>query len=225
MKMGARLGCIGLGKMGTPLSRNLLADGHAVCGFDVDGRRMAQLREAGGSPLRERAGGRPSARTSCSPCCFAPNRSRRAPSGLRASPPRARRGLVLVEMSTMKPRMVRRTGEGSWKQKGWRWSMPPCPARCRTSSRGRWPTWWGGKEEVFTRIKPHHRASGGKASSIPAPHGTGCSMKLVTNLIVNAGVALLAEGPAPRGERSGLAPGRDHVLPALGSGRRAFFWS
>ncbi len=47
--MGEKLGMIGLGKMGLPLSRQLMADGHAVCGYDIDPERMKLLKDAGGS--------------------------------------------------------------------------------------------------------------------------------------------------------------------------------
>jgi 3-hydroxyisobutyrate dehydrogenase-like beta-hydroxyacid dehydrogenase len=47
--MGEKLGMIGLGKMGLPLSRQLMADGHTVTGFDIDPERMALLVAAGGS--------------------------------------------------------------------------------------------------------------------------------------------------------------------------------
>ncbi len=39
---------IGLGNMGLPMAKNLIAAGHAVTGFDLAGANMAALREAGG---------------------------------------------------------------------------------------------------------------------------------------------------------------------------------
>ena len=47
--MGEKLGMIGLGKMGLPLSLQLMSDGHAVCGYDIDPERMKLLKDAGGS--------------------------------------------------------------------------------------------------------------------------------------------------------------------------------
>lgn len=47
--MGEKLGMIGLGKMGLPLSLQLMNDGHAVCGYDIDPERMKLLKDAGGS--------------------------------------------------------------------------------------------------------------------------------------------------------------------------------
>jgi len=51
MEMGMRLGMIGLGKMGLPLARQMMADGHEVCGYDIDPERMKMFKEAGGHPV------------------------------------------------------------------------------------------------------------------------------------------------------------------------------
>ncbi|MGI9521316.1 MAG: NAD(P)-binding domain-containing protein, partial [Hyphomicrobiaceae bacterium] len=47
--MVEKLGMIGLGKMGLALSRQLIADGHEVCGYDIDPDRMKLLAASGGS--------------------------------------------------------------------------------------------------------------------------------------------------------------------------------
>ena len=47
--MGEKLGMIGLGKMGLPLSHQLMMDEHTVCGYDIDPERMTLLKDAGGS--------------------------------------------------------------------------------------------------------------------------------------------------------------------------------
>ena len=48
--MGEMLGMIGLGKMGLPLSRQMMADGHEIVGYDIDPARMKMLEEEGGRP-------------------------------------------------------------------------------------------------------------------------------------------------------------------------------
>jgi len=48
--MGDNLGMIGLGKMGLGLAQQMMADGHAVCGYDIDPARMQMLAAAGGTP-------------------------------------------------------------------------------------------------------------------------------------------------------------------------------
>lgn len=44
----ARIGFIGLGNMGLPMARNLLAAGHDVVGFDLSAAQMAAVANAGG---------------------------------------------------------------------------------------------------------------------------------------------------------------------------------
>jgi 3-hydroxyisobutyrate dehydrogenase len=44
----ATIGFVGLGNMGLPMARNLLAKGHAVIGFDLMDEALAALAEAGG---------------------------------------------------------------------------------------------------------------------------------------------------------------------------------
>lgn len=45
------IGIIGLGIMGSAMARALLAAGHEVIGFDIDGKRMQALRRAGGRAM------------------------------------------------------------------------------------------------------------------------------------------------------------------------------
>ena len=47
--MGEKLGMIGLGKMGLALSKEMIADGHEVVGYDIDSDRMKMLEDLGGS--------------------------------------------------------------------------------------------------------------------------------------------------------------------------------
>ncbi|MEE9241187.1 MAG: NAD(P)-dependent oxidoreductase [bacterium] len=77
----------------------------------------------------------------------------------------------------------------------------------------------GGKKEVYERILPIISPLG-KSVTYTGKNGTACAMKLVTNLIVNAGVALLAEGLL-LGERSGLS--KELMMECLKSNAAASF--
>ncbi len=52
----AEIGFIGLGNMGLPMARNLVAAGHAVTGFDLNEAACAALQEAGGAVADDAAG-------------------------------------------------------------------------------------------------------------------------------------------------------------------------
>ena len=45
-----RVGCVGLGIIGSAFSNLLLVNGFKVCGYDVDRRRLVLLKKRGGRP-------------------------------------------------------------------------------------------------------------------------------------------------------------------------------
>ena len=49
--MNKNLGMIGLGKMGLALSKQMIADGHTVYGYDIDPDRIKLLQKEGGIPV------------------------------------------------------------------------------------------------------------------------------------------------------------------------------
>lgn len=213
--MGEKLGFIGLGKMGTPLTRNLLADGHEVSGYDIDPKRMQMLKEAGGHPAS-------SAKdvASRSDVVFTMllkpehiEESTIGPEGIAAA---GKDGLVLIEMSTMNPNWSRGLAE---KLAGQGVAMLDAPVsgtvphvESRTLA-----YMVGGEKAAYERVLPIIEPLA-KSVIHTGGNGTGCSMKLVTNLIVNAGVALLAEGLL-LGERSGLSS--ETIMNCLRSGAAA----
>ncbi len=213
--MREKLGFVGLGKMGTPLTRNLLADGHEVAGFDVDPVRMEQLKEAGGTPcmnakeVAERS-------DVVFTMLLRPEHIEMNTIGAEGIATAGKKGLILVEMSTMNP-----TWSADLARKlvarGVEMVDAPVSGTVPHVESRTLAYMVGGKKEIFERIKP---IIGPLAKSVlhTGANGTGCSMKLVTNLIVNAGVALLAEGLL-LGERSGLST--DTILSCLRSGAAA----
>ncbi|MDA0999346.1 MAG: NAD(P)-dependent oxidoreductase [bacterium] len=213
--MGENLGFIGLGKMGTPLTRNLMADGHKVSGYDVDPARMKMLEEAGGHPAssaKEVAGRADVVFTMLlKPGHIEENTI--GPKGIAAA---GKKGLILIEMSTMNPNWSRGLAE---KLAGRGITMLDAPVsgtvphvESRTLA-----YMVGGEKAAYERILPIISPLA-KSVIHTGGNGTGCSMKLVTNLIVNAGVALLAEGLL-LGERSGLSA--ETIMSCLRSGAAA----
>ena len=213
--MGEKLGFIGLGKMGTPLTRNLIEDGHEVSGFDVDPIRMEQLRESGGTPC---ANAKKVAERSdvvftmlLKPEHIEMNTI--GPEGVAAA---GKEGLILIEMSTMNPTWSVGLAR-ELEAKGVAMVDAPVSGTVPHVESRTLAYMVGGKKEIFERIKPIIEPLA-KSVLHTGPNGTGCSMKLVTNLIVNAGVALLTEGLL-LGERSGLS--HDTIMSCLRSGAAA----
>lgn len=199
--MAERLGFIGLGKMGMPLSRNLLADGHEVTGYDVDPARLAILERAGG---RAAASAREVAERAdvVFTMLLKPGHIEENTTGPEGISSAGRKGLVLVEMSTMNPDWSRGLAE-KLARRGVEMLDAPVSGTVPHVESRTLTYMVGGKKEVFERVRPII-APLAKSVYHTGPNGSGCSVKLVTNLIVNAGIALLAEGLL-LGERCGLS--------------------
>ncbi len=210
--MGEKLGFIGLGKMGTPLTRNLMADGHEVCGFDVDEMCMEQLREAGGTPCvnaREVAERSDVVFT----MLLKPEHIEMNTIGPEGIASAGKEGLILIEMSTMNPTWSAGLAK-KLEARGVEMVDAPVSGTVPHVESRTLAYMVGGKKEIFEHIKPIIEPLA-KSVLHTGPNGTGCSMKLVTNLITNAGVAVLAEGLL-LGERSGLS--HDTIMDCLRSG-------
>lgn len=199
--MGEKLGMIGLGKMGLPLSRQMMADGHEIVGYDIDPARMKMLEEEGGRPAasaKEVAGQ--------SDITFSillkPEHIEENTFGPKGIVAAGKKGLIHVEMSTMEPSFqaglaARLAAEGV--------EMLDAPI---SGSHNRVDTrtisfMVGGKKEVFERVKPILDPLAADAAHT-GPSGTGATMKVVTNLFVNSCTALFAELIVV-GERAGLS--------------------
>lgn len=210
--MGEKLGMIGLGKMGLPLSRQMMADGHAVTGFDKDAQRMDLLVAAGGS-----AAGSAREVAENSDITFSillhPDHIEEntiGPNGIVAA---AKKGLIHVEMSTMHPSWQASLAE---KLAGHGISMLDAPI---SGSHNRVDTrtisiMVGGDAEAFERVRPILEPLATDVTHT-GPSGTGATMKVVTNLFVNSCMALMAEMILV-GERAGLS--HDIMKKCLGAG-------
>lgn len=199
--MGEKLGMIGLGKMGLPLARQLMADGHQVCGYDIDAKRMQLLREAGGSSTR-------SARELAehSDITFSVllkpehiEENTLGPNGIAAA---GRKGLIHVEMSTMHPAWQKDLAEKLAARGIDMLDAPISGSHNRVDTRTI-SIMVGGKREVFERLRPVLEPLAVDVTHT-GPSGTGATMKVVTNLFVNACTALMAEMVVV-GERAGLS--------------------
>ena len=199
--MGERLGMIGLGKMGLALARTMMADGHEVCGYDIDPVRMQMLEQAGGHPV---ASAKEMARRSditfsilLKPEHIEENTL--GPNGIAAA---GTKGLVHVEMSTMLPKFQRDLAEKLGPVGIETLDAPISGSHPKVADRT--ITFMvGGKKDVFERVLPILKPLAASVEHT-GPNGTGATMKIVTNLFVNSSVALLAEVVLV-GERAGLS--------------------
>lgn len=208
--MGDKLGMIGLGKMGLGLAQQMMADGHAVCGYDIDPVRMQMLAESGGMPL---ANAREVAANSdiTFSILLKPEHIEENLFGPDGIDKAGKTGLIHVEMSTMPPAFskelaTRLAGSGiDMLDAPISGSTPQVDARTITFM-------VGGSDDAFARVQPIIAPISADATHTGLS-GTGGVMKVVTNMYVNASTALIAE-MLLTGERAGLSPDvMRHCLP------------
>ena len=150
--MGEKLGFIGLGKMGLPLSENLIGDGHEVSGYDIDPVRRKIFKEMGGRPAntsREVA--------ECSDIIFTtllkPEHIEENVLGSTGIVSAGKEGLILIEMSTMHPDWSASLAANLNSRKVYMVDAPVSGSVPHVKSRTL-SYMVGGEKEVYNRILP-----------------------------------------------------------------------
>jgi len=131
-----------------------------------------------------------------------------APAGALAG---ARPGTMVVDMSTVSPRMSRRLYEVA-RSAGVSVLNAPVSGSTPQAERGQLVIFVGGEEEVYQKCQPLLAQLGSKILYL-GPSGSGTMMKLCVNTLLGLGVQALAEAIA-LGEKGGLP--RERLLEVLG---------
>jgi 3-hydroxyisobutyrate dehydrogenase-like beta-hydroxyacid dehydrogenase len=197
-----KLGMIGLGKMGLPLSRQLIADGHAVCGYDVDPERMRLLVEAGGSAATSAREVAENSDITFS-ILMKPEHIEENTIGLNGIAAAGKSDAIHVEMSTMYPDWQRALA-GRLAERGITMLDAPISGSHNRVDARTISFMVGGPEVAFERIRPILEPLAVDVTHT-GPSGSGAAMKIVINLFVTASAAVLAETILV-GERAGLDP-------------------
>jgi 3-hydroxyisobutyrate dehydrogenase-like beta-hydroxyacid dehydrogenase len=186
--------------MGLPLSRQLLADGHAVCGYDVEPERMRLLTEAGGSSAASAKQVAERSEITFS-ILMQPEHIEEntlGPNGIAAA---GKAGLIHVEMSTMYPDWQRALA-GKLAERGIAMLDAPISGSHNRVDSRTISFMVGGNAEEFERVRPILEPLAVDVTHT-GPSGSGATMKIVINLFVTASAAVLAEAILV-GERAGL---------------------
>ena len=200
--MATRVGLIGLGLMGTAMSRNLMAAGFAVSGYDVLPEKMASLVADGGWAAGSAA---EVAEQAAAVITALPNAEivEAALLGPRGVAEDARTGLVVLEMSTVGPETSRGVAR-RLAEVGIAMLDAPVSGTSTMVARRDCTIMVGGERSVFDRCRPVLEVLSRRAFYI-GPSGAGSQLKLVTNLIMGANTLATAEGLA-LGMKAGLDP-------------------
>lgn len=194
-----RIAFIGLGTMGLPMARNLVAAGHVVVAVDSDLGRTRLLDAPAAATPAEAAGASEVGILSL-PSPAAVEEVVLGPLGLHAGAPP---GFAVVDMSTGPPALARRLAD-----KLGRASIgfldAPVSGGPRGAEAGTLTIMAGGATEGFALLRPLLETLGSMVVHV-GEAGAGQAAKLCNNLIAGATMAAIAEACAIA-SREGIAP-------------------
>jgi 3-hydroxyisobutyrate dehydrogenase-like beta-hydroxyacid dehydrogenase len=193
----SRVAVIGLGTMGLPMARHLVAAGHEVVGCDLDAARADALGRAVAATPAEAAADADAIILSLP----TPGSVEDVVLGERGVRYGARPGMLLVDMSTSPPELARRLAAecGDLDVLDAPVSGGPRGAEDATLT-----IMCGGTEPAFRRALPLFETVGKLVVRVGG-HGAGQAAKLCNNLIAGATMAAIAEACAVA-KREGIEP-------------------
>ena len=194
-----RVAFIGLGTMGLPMARNLVAAGHVVVGVDSNPDR-ARLLDAPSAASPAKAAEASEVAVLSLPSAAAVEEVVLGPRGVRAGAPP---GFAVVDMSTSPPALARRLaaelGRGAID-----FVDAPVSGGPRGAEAGTLTIMAGGTTEAFALLRPLLGDVGSLVVHV-GEAGAGQATKLCNNLIAGATMAAIAEACAVA-SREGLDP-------------------
>jgi 2-hydroxy-3-oxopropionate reductase len=186
----AKVGFIGLGIMGGPMSSNLLRAGFDVIGFDVVPAALERLAAAGGTAAV--SAGQAAAEADMV-ITMLPNHPQveavaLGEGGVLDS---AKPGTLYIDMSTIRPETSRRLAEAG-AERGIRVLDAPVSGGEKGAIDGVLSIMVGGSEEDFAAAQPIFSVLGQTVVHV-GPHGAGQTVKAANQLVVGGTYALVAE--------------------------------
>jgi 3-hydroxyisobutyrate dehydrogenase-like beta-hydroxyacid dehydrogenase len=206
------IGVIGLGLMGTPISKLLMKEGFKVIGFDVLEKQVTNLVPLGLIPARSP---RDAAKGADLVLLSLPNWKAieevvQGKDGLLEG---AKKGTIILDLSTSPPVDSRKMAEKVGKI-GLEWMDVPISGSSAQAKVGNMVFMAGGKKEIFQAVKPILERIGKKTVYVGA-NGSGAMLKLVVNHTLMLNQAAAIEGMV-LGLKAGLDP--EIMLDVLSSG-------
>ncbi|WP_436762778.1 2-hydroxy-3-oxopropionate reductase [Streptosporangium sp. V21-05] len=211
------IGFIGLGIMGGPMAANLVRAGHTVVGYDMSAERMDALAVAGGKSAGSVAEAVAQAEVVITMLPDSPQVEEVAfgDDGLLQ---RGRRGLIHIDMSTVRPETSRRVAQAA-AVKGIRALDAPVSGGERGAVDGTLSIMVGGASADFAAVRPVLAVVGTTIVHV-GPAGAGQTVKAANQLVVGGIYGLVAEAIVLL-EASGVDPsgGLDVLAGGLAGSR------
>jgi 3-hydroxyisobutyrate dehydrogenase len=189
--MGLRLGYVGVGLMGLPMVKRLLSRGHSVSAYDILAEKTEAARAAG-------------ARAAASPADASADAElvllnlpttdavERAVFGERGVASAVRPPQVVVDFSTVKVEKGKAFAEKLKSKSGCGWVDAPVSGGPPASGAGTLTVMAGGEAADIARVKPLMADIAGHFTHM-GPPGSGLVAKMINQLIVGCGHAVMAE--------------------------------
>jgi 2-hydroxy-3-oxopropionate reductase len=194
--MSATVSVFGLGLMGRPMARRLLAAGYQVCGWN---RSPLAEELTQGIPLCQDVAGAAQAKI----CLLILLDSVAVDSVLAQVEPHLSPGQVVMDMGTSNPA---RSRAHAWRlaAKGIGWVDAPVSGGPEGAAAGSLAIMAGGTVADFSRVRPFLEMLGGNVVRVGGP-GAGHTAKIINQLIVGLTIEAVAEA-LTLAEKSGLDP-------------------
>ena len=209
-----RVGCIGAGLLGAAIMRRLVDCGFAPMVWNRDKAKLKPLLAAGakeaGSPA-ELAGNSTFVITCVSDGVALEN----VVFGEDGVAKSGSSGKVLVDMSTCAAAHTRDMAARLAAQCGMAWLDAPISGGAPAAREGKMAIMVGGQADIFERARPLWDALAGRATLMGA-NGAGQATKMINQVLVSTGLAVLAEACA-FAERAGIDAAK--IPQALAGGR------
>jgi len=187
----ARIGFVGLGNMGLPMARNLVAAGHAVTGFDLSEAARAALEDAGGAPAgtAQAAVAEAEAVVTALPAASHVRGAYLGDAGLLAAAPS---GTVFIDCSTIDVATAREVGAEA-DARGQKMVDSPMSGGVGGATNATLTFMVGGTDEAVAAARPVLEAMGRNILHAGGP-GAGCAAKICNNLMLGIQMIAVAEG-------------------------------
>jgi 2-hydroxy-3-oxopropionate reductase len=185
-----KVGFVGLGIMGKPMSKNLLKAGHELCVYDIVAEPVAELTALG---ARAASSAREAAAESEVTITMLPDGPdvERAVLGENGVLEGARAGSVVVDMSSISPLSAQKVG-AACAARGVEFLDAPVSGGEPKAIDGTLAIMVGGRRETFDRVLPLFQAMGSSAT-LTGPVGAGNVTKLANQIMVACNIAAMGE--------------------------------
>ena len=185
-----KVGFIGLGIMGKPMSRNLIKAGHQVVVYDIVPESVAAMAAAGASAGKS---AKDVAARSDITITMVPDgpEVEAAILGPEGALEGAKPGAIIVDMSSISPLVAQKVG-AACTAKGIEFLDAPVSGGEPKAIDGTLAIMVGGKQGVFDRVLPLFQAMGSSAT-LTGPIGAGNVTKLANQMMVAVNIAAMGE--------------------------------